>query len=75
MYKDEINRIYKTEGLRGFYRGFVPQFFRDCPTMGVYFLSYNYLQRFLFGLDPNAHIKVTEKKKMMQKLCSGGLAG
>ena len=41
IYREEIKKIYSKDGIRGLYRGFSANFMRDCPTMGVYFLSYN----------------------------------
>jgi hypothetical protein len=41
VYKTVIREIYRADGMRGFYRGFWPHFWRDVPTFGVYFLSYD----------------------------------
>jgi Mitochondrial carrier protein len=41
IYSHLVRDIYAREGLRGFYRGFWPQFWRDVPTYGIYFLSYD----------------------------------
>lgn len=50
-YSEEITKIINKEGIRGLYRGFMPMFFREVPTFGIYFLSYNLYQK-LLGLNP-----------------------
>ena len=44
IYREVTRDIYRKAGLMGFYRGFWPQFWRDVPTYGIYFLSYNKYQ-------------------------------
>lgn len=41
VYKTVVKEIYRADGIRGFYRGFWPHFWRDVPTFGAYFLSYD----------------------------------
>jgi len=36
-YREEISKIYKTEGLFGFTRGYTAMLCRDSPGFGVYF--------------------------------------
>ena len=44
-YQKEIARIYDTEGLRGFFRGYQGMFIRDTPGFGIYFSTYETLKR------------------------------
>ena len=44
-YREEIRRIYRNEGLRGFLNGYTGMLFRDAPGFGWYFFSYEYLKR------------------------------
>ena len=41
IYSQVIKEIYAKNGLLGYYKGFWPQFWRDVPTYGIYFLSYD----------------------------------
>ncbi len=67
--------IYKTNGLIGFYRGFWPHFWRDVPTYGIYFLSYDVYQKILLrGKDPKS-LEQSVYKLFMIKLMAGGFAG
>lgn len=38
-----VKNIYRSQGFRGFYRGYESTFFRDTPAFGAYFLSYSLL--------------------------------
>lgn len=60
--------------MRGLYRGFVPLFFRDIPTYGVYFLTYNFYQK-LLGLNPKDSISSDNKSAIIKKMIAGGFAG
>ena len=58
-----IKQIFKQEGFRGFYRGFVPTLLRDTPGLGLYFSSFQYL------------IDCQSTKSEQSLLVSGGIAG
>ncbi len=76
VYKTVIREIYRTDGMRGFYRGFWPHFWRDVPTFGAYFLSYDIYQKILLrGADPKKAMEEKSLKVFMIKLLAGGLAG
>ena len=45
-YRKEIARIYKVEGLKGFFRGYQGMFIRDTPGFGIYFSSYEMFKRY-----------------------------
>jgi len=42
VYRQVTREIYLADGARGFYKGFWPSFWRDVPTYGIYFLSYDF---------------------------------
>ena len=44
-YRNEIARIYNTEGMRGFFRGYQGMFIRDTPGFGIYFTCYEMFKR------------------------------
>ena len=44
-YRKEIARIYSTEGLKGFSRGYQGMLIRDAPGFGLYFCTYEALKR------------------------------
>ncbi len=67
-------KIYQEQGIKGFYRGFVPQFWRDVPTFGIYFLSYNLFQK-LLRIDPTLKITQQNVWYLAKKMTAGGLAG
>jgi solute carrier family 25 (mitochondrial carnitine/acylcarnitine transporter), member 20/29 len=76
VYSTVTREIYKTDGLRGFYRGFWPHFWRDVPTFGAYFLSYDIYQKILLrGEDPKKAMEDKSCKVFMIKLLAGGFAG
>jgi hypothetical protein len=49
-YREEIKKIYKEEGLKGFSRGWTAMLFRDGPGFGAYFALFEYNKR-IFGVD------------------------
>uniref|UniRef100_A0A5B7CCL5 Mitochondrial arginine transporter BAC2 n=1 Tax=Davidia involucrata TaxID=16924 RepID=A0A5B7CCL5_DAVIN len=62
--------IYKTESLRGIYRGLTITVLRDAPAHGVYFWTYEYLRE---QLHPGCRKSGQDSFKTM--LIAGGLAG
>lgn len=46
-YSDEIKRIYKEDGLKGFTRGYHGMLLRDGPGFGVYFAGFEYIKMHL----------------------------
>ena len=48
-YTDEIRRIYRNEGPRGFYNGYTAMLIRDLPGFGWYFFLYEFLKRKLLA--------------------------
>ena len=38
--RDTIKKIYRNEGIRGFYKGMTPGVIKIFPTSGLFFLSY-----------------------------------
>jgi hypothetical protein len=39
-YKAEVNKVLKTQGMMGLYRGFWATFWRDVPNWGLYFFAF-----------------------------------
>ena len=44
-YREEIKRIYRNEGLKGFFRGYQGMFVRDVPGFATYFMTYEFIKR------------------------------
>ena len=44
-YSQEIKRIYRVEGLKGFAKGYQGMFMRDCPGFAIYFTTYECMKR------------------------------
>lgn len=62
--------IWKTQGLRGIYRGLYMTMIRDAPSHGVYFWTYEYMRE---QLHPGCRKSCQESMNTM--LIAGGLAG
>lgn len=61
-----IKEIYKTTGIKGYFRGMTSTILRDMPSYGVYFASFEYLQRYF---------RKNNKSNIITTFISGGLAG
>ena len=64
-YSEEVKRIYRTEGLKGFLRGYQGMLIRDGPGFAIYFTTYEFLKRQAGVSDQD---KLTEKFKQMPSL-------
>lgn len=42
-----FRHIFKTEGLRGLYRGILPEYYKVVPGVGIVFMTYETLKIFL----------------------------
>lgn len=42
-----FRHIFKTEGLRGCYRGILPEYYKVVPGVGIVFMTYETLKMFL----------------------------
>ncbi|XP_018087823.1 mitochondrial basic amino acids transporter isoform X2 [Xenopus laevis] len=70
-YKNSLDclvKIYRKEGLRGINRGMVTTFLRETPSFGFYFLTYDYLTRYI-GCEIN------DKFIIPKLLFAGGMSG
>ena len=47
--------IYRKEGVRGFFRGMVPTLWREVPSFGAYFATYDYLCQRLLREGQSVH--------------------
>ena len=66
--------IYRSDGVRGFYRGMVGQMARDVPFRVIQLLSYEYMKRRLQQQQfEQTHTKQPFTKQ--QALCAGALSG
>ena len=48
--RDAITKIYRLEGVKGFYKGLAPNLIKIFPTSGLFFLAYELT---LSALDGN----------------------
>uniref|UniRef100_A0A2N9F2Z6 Uncharacterized protein n=1 Tax=Fagus sylvatica TaxID=28930 RepID=A0A2N9F2Z6_FAGSY len=62
--------IFKTEGVKGMYRGLTITLLRDAPSHGVYFYTYEYLKE---QLHPGC--RKSGQESLNTTLVAGGLAG
>ena len=46
-YSTEIKRIYSSDGLKGFTRGYTGMLMRDAPGFGLYFSLFEFNKRML----------------------------
>lgn len=44
-YREEIKRIYKDDGVKGFTRGYSGMLLRDAPGFAIYFCMFDFLKR------------------------------
>lgn len=68
--KDCFKQLYKQGGIRNVYVGTVATACRDIPSSGIYFMTYEYLQRVLL---PEG--KKREELSPWRTLFAGGMAG
>lgn len=74
-YRDEMRRIYRSEGIFGFTRGYSAMVLRDAPGFGAYFFLYDLIKR-SFGLSHFEHENNSfHWNVMMRKFFAGGIAG
>ncbi|XP_075471193.1 mitochondrial basic amino acids transporter isoform X1 [Ascaphus truei] len=70
-YKNSLDclvKIHRKEGLRGINRGMVTTFFRETPSFGFYFLTYDCLTRYL-------HCESNDSWIIPKLLFAGGMSG
>ncbi|XP_009615663.1 uncharacterized protein [Nicotiana tomentosiformis] len=46
-----FNRIIQTEGLRGLYRGILPEYYKVVPSIGIVFMTYEKMKQILSDID------------------------
>jgi solute carrier family 25 (mitochondrial carnitine/acylcarnitine transporter), member 20/29 len=74
-YREEIQKIYETEGFKGFTRGWAGMFLRDAPGFGLYFCLFEAFKR---GLDLPRRESDPHHNGIdigMRKFVAGGTAG
>lgn len=67
---DCAKKIYKEGGIRSVYRGTMATLLRDVPATGMYFTSYEWLQRIL---TPEGHDR--SEMSIWRTIFAGGMAG
>ncbi|XP_073988831.1 carnitine/acylcarnitine carrier protein colt, mitochondrial [Rhodnius prolixus] len=67
---DVVKQLYKEGGIRSIYKGTVATLLRDVPASGMYFMTYEWLQKFLkpFGND-------STQMNLLKTIFAGGMAG
>lgn len=78
-YTEEIKHIYKTEGLRGFLKGYQGMMLRDAPGFAWYFTFYEWSKRKLGVSEADKGTPEFETKSKFEVnfalVMSGGVAG
>ena len=64
-----MKHVHRTEGFRGFYKGFGATILRECPSIGGYFFSYRSMKEFFRKMEGR------ETHSTWSILVSGGVAG
>lgn len=74
-YREEIAKIYETEGLQGFSRGWSGMLIRDAPGFGVYFWLFELFKRRLhvYTREQDPHHNPIDIGA--RKFVAGGTAG
>ena len=65
---DCLKEIYREGGVRGCYKGLVPQFFRDVKANAVYFISYQACLDWIKGTE-------SRENTASEIFLAGGIAG
>ena len=45
-----VATILRTEGIQGFYKGMLPNLLKVAPSMGIAFVTYEFMKARLFGI-------------------------
>lgn len=46
-----FSHIIRTEGLRGLYRGILPEYYKVVPSIGIVFMTYEKMKQLLSDID------------------------
>lgn len=46
-----FGQIMKSEGLRGLYRGILPEYYKVVPGVGIVFMTYEFLKKLMADLN------------------------
>ena len=74
-YREEMRRIMRTEGLKGFRRGWLAMNIRDGPTYGIYFYCFGIYKRVLQVDEIQKDPKHSNLDLAWRQFLSGGTAG
>lgn len=66
---DVAKQLYREGGMRSIYKGTVATFLRDVPASGMYFMTYEWLQKMLAPKDNKSELGI------FRTIFAGGMAG
>ncbi|KAK9511059.1 hypothetical protein O3M35_005704 [Rhynocoris fuscipes] len=67
---DVVKQLYKEGGIRSIYKGTVATLLRDVPASGMYFMTYEWLQKTLKPYGENS-----TQMNLLKTIFAGGMAG
>ncbi|KAL1123974.1 hypothetical protein AAG570_001744 [Ranatra chinensis] len=67
---DVVKQLYREGGIRSIYKGTVATLLRDVPASGMYFMTYEWLQKALKPIGEN-----TTEMNLLKTIFAGGMAG
>lgn len=67
---DVVKQLYKQGGMRSIYKGTVATLLRDVPASGMYFMTYDWLQRVLTPEEQGSN-----EIGLLRTIFAGGMAG
>ena len=74
-YREEINNIYKYEGLYGFTRGYSAMLIVEIPTCGFYFCSYEFFKKLFRVSREYVDSEEFNFSVVFRKFLAGGING
>ncbi|KAF6214282.1 hypothetical protein GE061_009022 [Apolygus lucorum] len=67
--KDVVRQLYKEGGIRSIFKGTVATLLRDVPASGMYFMTYEWIQKTLKPIGGEDH------NTLLKTIFAGGMAG
>ncbi|BES89141.1 unnamed protein product [Nesidiocoris tenuis] len=68
---DVVRQLYKEGGIRSIYKGTVATLLRDVPASGMYFMTYEWIQKYLKPLGGEDNTQLN----LLKTIFAGGMAG
>lgn len=69
---DVVKTLYREGGIRSIYKGTCATLLRDVPASGMYFLTYEWIQKKFAPADPSTESK---SSSLLRTVFAGGMAG